>query len=80
MDFDQKLQFVERRVRERLGFQAFNLMRESQSKKLMRERERGHALNFMRERKLKIYYENFINKIYKCEKFGQLNKLYIFHL
>ena len=51
MDFDQKLQFVERRVRERLRFQAFNLMRESQSKKLMRERERGHALNFMRERK-----------------------------
>ena len=39
MDFDQKLQFVERRVRKRLGFQAFNLMRESQSEKLMRERE-----------------------------------------
>ena len=39
MDFDQKLQFVERRVRKRLGFQAFNLMRESQSEKLMRERK-----------------------------------------
>lgn len=64
MDFDQKLQFVERRVRERLGFQAFNLMRESQSKKLMRERERGHALNFMRERKRQGF-KNILRKFYK---------------
>lgn len=64
MDFDQKLQFVERRVRERLRFQAFNLMRESQSKKLMRERERGHALNFMRERKRQGF-KNILRKFYK---------------